>query len=40
LIDIFINLSSREEFVKAVAKDGRSYDRNVFHRAAGILGEN
>ncbi|ESK87147.1 ubiquitin fusion degradation protein [Moniliophthora roreri MCA 2997] len=36
LIQIFLNLSSEEEFVRAVASDGRSYSREIFERAEGI----
>ncbi|KAJ3274850.1 hypothetical protein HDV01_002054 [Terramyces sp. JEL0728] len=37
LIGIFIHLSHRKEFVAAVAKDGRSFDKQIFLHAAGIL---
>ncbi|KAJ3047555.1 hypothetical protein HK097_011440 [Rhizophlyctis rosea] len=40
LIEIFVHLGHREEFVGAVAKDGRSYNRNLFLRAQGILLKN
>ncbi|EEB98380.1 hypothetical protein MPER_02122, partial [Moniliophthora perniciosa FA553] len=36
LIQIFLNLSSEKEFVRAVAGDGRSYSREIFERAEGI----
>ncbi|KAJ7288279.1 ubiquitin conjugation factor E4 [Mycena rebaudengoi] len=34
IIQVFLNLSDREEFIKAVAGDGRSYSRDLFERAA------
>ncbi|KAJ7175910.1 ubiquitin elongating factor core-domain-containing protein [Mycena filopes] len=34
IIQVFLNLSDREEFVKAVAADGRSYSQELFERAA------
>ncbi|KAJ7044177.1 ubiquitin conjugation factor E4 [Mycena alexandri] len=34
IIQVFLNLSDREEFVKAVAGDGRSYSQELFERAA------
>ncbi|TIB05941.1 hypothetical protein E3P96_00778 [Wallemia ichthyophaga] len=37
IIDIFINLHDCKEFVEGVAKDGRSYSKALFERAAGIL---
>ena len=37
IIDIFLNLINRDEFIQAVAKDGRSYSKTLFERAAGIL---
>lgn len=37
LIDIFVHLSHRPEFITAVARDGRSFNRDVFMRACGIL---
>ncbi|KAJ3156245.1 hypothetical protein HDU86_004009 [Geranomyces michiganensis] len=40
LVEIFINLSRREEFVVAVAKDQRSYKKDHFIRAKGILIKN
>ncbi|EKM79473.1 hypothetical protein AGABI1DRAFT_74542 [Agaricus bisporus var. burnettii JB137-S8] len=36
IIDIFLNLSTQEEFVRAVANDGRSYSKELFERAARI----
>ncbi|KAI8591732.1 ubiquitin elongating factor core-domain-containing protein [Geranomyces variabilis] len=40
LAEIFINLSRRDEFVIAVAKDQRSYKKDHFVRAKGILIKN
>ncbi|KAJ3082921.1 hypothetical protein HDU99_001175 [Rhizoclosmatium hyalinum] len=37
LVDIYLNLAHRSEFVNAVAKDERSYRKDVFARAADIL---
>ena len=37
LTDIFVHLSQRQEFITSVAKDGRSYSKEVFFRAIGIL---
>ena len=40
IVDVYINLSSdpkRGEFVTAVARDGRSYNRKHFEKAASIL---
>jgi ubiquitin conjugation factor E4 B len=37
LVDIFLHLSQRPEFVQAVAKDGRSYSKNTFSRACDIM---
>jgi ubiquitin conjugation factor E4 B len=37
LIQIYLHLAHRKEFVQAVARDGRSYERRHFDRAAGIL---
>ncbi|KAJ6508731.1 ubiquitin elongating factor core-domain-containing protein [Mycena sanguinolenta] len=34
IIQVFLNLSDQEEFVKAVAGDGRSYSQELFDRAA------
>ncbi|KAJ8523244.1 hypothetical protein ONZ45_g319 [Pleurotus djamor] len=36
IIQVFLNLSDRSEFVKAVAGDGRSYRKELFERAAEI----
>lgn len=36
IIDIFLNLSSQEAFVRAVANDGRSYSKELFEQAARI----
>ncbi|KAK0221612.1 ubiquitin elongating factor core-domain-containing protein [Armillaria fumosa] len=33
ILQVFINLSDRDEFVKAVAKDGRSYSKELFDSA-------
>ncbi|KAJ3116941.1 hypothetical protein HDU96_008341 [Phlyctochytrium bullatum] len=40
IVDIFLHLSHREEFVQAIAKDGRSYSKDMFQRAKGILLKN
>ncbi|XJO72710.1 hypothetical protein BDV3_003791 [Batrachochytrium dendrobatidis] len=37
LVGIFVHLAHRTEFVAAVAKDGRSYSKEVFDRASSIL---
>ncbi|KAJ3115786.1 hypothetical protein HK100_001231, partial [Physocladia obscura] len=37
LVDIFVNLAHRSEFVQAVAKDERSYKKDIFTRAVDIL---
>ncbi|KAJ7761518.1 ubiquitin conjugation factor E4 [Mycena maculata] len=34
IIQVFLNLSDQEEFIKAVAGDGRSYSQELFERAA------
>jgi len=36
MLQVYLNLSDQEEFVKAVAGDGRSYRRELFVRAADI----
>ncbi|KAI9361650.1 ubiquitin elongating factor core-domain-containing protein [Zopfochytrium polystomum] len=36
IIDIFLNLSHRIEFVEAVSRDGRSYKKEIFQRAVEI----
>ncbi|KAI8804051.1 ubiquitin elongating factor core-domain-containing protein [Cladochytrium replicatum] len=40
LIDVYMHLSHRTEFVSGVAKDGRSYKKELFARASGILLKN
>lgn len=37
IIDIFVNLSTQEEFVRAVANDGRSYSKELFERTVKIV---
>ena len=37
LCDIYINLSSQPEFVVAVSRDGRSFDRKYFKKAEDVL---
>ncbi|CAG8526533.1 3489_t:CDS:10 [Diversispora eburnea] len=37
LINIYLNLCDRKEFIQAVARDGRSYHKDHFSKAAGIL---
>ncbi|KAI9209353.1 ubiquitin elongating factor core-domain-containing protein [Polychytrium aggregatum] len=37
LIGIYLNLARRKEFQVAISKDGRSYKKEHFHRAADIL---
>lgn len=37
LVQTYLHLAHRKEFVQAVAKDGRSYHKRHFDRAAGIL---
>ncbi|KAJ7672776.1 ubiquitin elongating factor core-domain-containing protein [Mycena rosella] len=36
IIQVFLNLSDQEEFVRAVAGDGRSYTQDLFERAAAM----
>ncbi|PAV17237.1 ubiquitin conjugation factor E4 [Pyrrhoderma noxium] len=36
ILQIYLNLADQEEFVRAVANDGRSYSKELFERAAGI----
>jgi len=36
ILQIFLNLSEEEDFIKAVAGDGRSYRKELFERAASI----
>lgn len=38
IVGIYLHLSSRREFVESVAKDGRSYNKEIFAKAAQILG--
>ena len=40
IIDVYLNLSHRREFVEAVAKDTRSYRKEIFVKACGILTRN
>ncbi|KAJ3107752.1 hypothetical protein HDU97_003422 [Phlyctochytrium planicorne] len=40
IVDIFLHLSHRPEFVQAVARDGRSYKKETFSRAKNILSKN
>ncbi|BFZ61767.1 Ubiquitin conjugation factor E4 [Saitoella coloradoensis] len=37
IIDIYLNLQDKSEFILAVARDGRSYKKELFERAASIL---
>ncbi|KAK6351703.1 hypothetical protein TWF718_004852 [Orbilia javanica] len=37
VIDVYLNLGTRPEFVRAIAMDGRSYSADLFSRAYGIL---
>ncbi|KAK6499191.1 hypothetical protein TWF506_003823 [Arthrobotrys conoides] len=37
VIDVYLNLGTRPEFVRAIAMDGRSYSSDLFSRAYGIL---
>ena len=36
ILQVYLNLSDEEEFIRAVASDGRSYRKGLFERAAGI----
>lgn len=36
VLSVFLNLAGRQEFVQAIAKDGRSYSKEVFLKAASI----
>jgi ubiquitin conjugation factor E4 B len=36
ILQVFLNLADQEEFVRAVANDGRSYRKELFEKAAGI----
>ena len=38
ILSVYLNLAARKEFVKAIAKDGRSYSREIFSKAASIAG--
>jgi ubiquitin conjugation factor E4 B len=37
IVDVFLNLSESPEFARAVAKDGRSYRKEWFQKAAGAM---
>ncbi|CAG8504078.1 13438_t:CDS:10, partial [Ambispora leptoticha] len=37
ILDIFLNLCERREFIQAVARDGRSYRKELFSKAAAIM---
>ncbi len=37
LISVYLNLCKSKEFIQAVARDGRSYDKELFSKAAKIL---
>ncbi|KNE56197.1 hypothetical protein AMAG_02031 [Allomyces macrogynus ATCC 38327] len=37
LVDVYLNLAHAPEFVRAVARDGRSYRREWFQKAAGVM---
>ena len=37
IVEVFMNLSGKQAFILAVARDGRSYKKENFERAAGIL---
>ncbi|KAK9356525.1 ubiquitin elongating factor core-domain-containing protein [Lipomyces doorenjongii] len=39
IADVYLNLSSESAFILAVARDGRSYRREIFVRASSILGK-
>ncbi|KAK7203331.1 ubiquitin elongating factor core-domain-containing protein [Myxozyma melibiosi] len=39
IAEVYLNLSAEASFVLAVARDGRSYRREIFTRAASILGK-
>ncbi|KAK9240563.1 ubiquitin elongating factor core-domain-containing protein [Lipomyces kononenkoae] len=39
IADVYLNLSTESAFVLAVARDGRSYRREIFVRASSILGK-
>ena len=38
LVDVYLNLSDQGAFARAVAGDGRSYRKELFEKAASILG--
>src|SRR5581483_8930761 len=37
ILDVFLHLCQRIEFIQAVARDGRSYRQELFRDAAGIM---
>ncbi|CAG8448174.1 2139_t:CDS:10, partial [Ambispora gerdemannii] len=37
ILDLFLNLCERREFIQAVARDGRSYRKELFSKAAAIM---
>lgn len=37
MVDVYLNLSKQEEFIKAVANDGRSFRPELFDRAVDLL---
>lgn len=39
ILSVYLNLASRQEFVKAIAADGRSYRKEVFQKACNIAGK-
>ncbi|KAL9938868.1 hypothetical protein V8E36_002587 [Tilletia maclaganii] len=36
ILSVYLNLASKAEFVQAIAKDGRSYRKEIFYKAASI----
>ena len=36
ILSVYLNLSSRDEFVRAIAADGRSYRKATFEKACGV----
>ncbi|KDN44722.1 hypothetical protein K437DRAFT_256865 [Tilletiaria anomala UBC 951] len=36
ILSVYLNLAARKEFIKAIAKDGRSYKKEIFVKAASI----
>ncbi|KAI8831014.1 ubiquitin elongating factor core-domain-containing protein [Chytriomyces cf. hyalinus JEL632] len=40
LVEIFLHLAHRSEFIQAVARDERSYRKEIFYRACDILARN